>query len=178
MKNKINLIAVLLTLILSGCAPFNQPAVLQYEVRSNPAGATATIDNRISGVTPFVTNFNLTKEQANGTAPIYLGEVSVRWISGATTSRTVTTNIIHGHSQYTLFDRPNAPGLETDANYAVQQQNLALQQQQIRANAAIQYLQIQQQQQMITNQNRPVYTTCSDVWNAFANRMDRHCVTN
>ncbi len=144
MQKRVITIAVFLAVFLSGCAI----PVAQLEVRSNPAGATATIDNGISGVTPFFANFKLTKEQENGTAPIYIGNITTRWFSGATASTNVNINISAGREQSVLINRPSAPGLETDVNYAVQQQELAAQEKQRQHEAKMQQMERLQQQQL------------------------------
>jgi hypothetical protein len=138
--------------LLSGCA--TQP--FAWTVNTNPQGATVSNANGQSGVSPVTFNYALTPRQISGQDNIYLGEVTATWVSGVTTKQTVSTTIAPGWHQQTTIQRPNAPNLDLDVQFAMNQQNVAQQ----RLQNTI-YL------QQVLQQGAPKTTTCGVVFGKY-----------
>ena len=168
------LIAVCM-LVISGCA-----TNLQVTYLSDPPGATLYENGRAVGTAPRTLVYSVSKEdKARGY--MSLTGITARWVSGASASiSSLTANLSQGLRQSYSFQRPDVPGSDVDANYALQLQRNAILEEQAAAQrsqaAAAAYAnmlrqqQIQQQRQQQTlmprNCNSYVYgnqiqTTCN-----------------
>ena len=103
----------LVLLLLTGCA-----SGLQMTYESHPPGATLTESGKVMGQTPVTLNYNPPETFMNGGC-VALKEVTARWISGASVATTVTACKSTGMSQRFVLQHPG-PGMDVDANYALQ----------------------------------------------------------
>jgi hypothetical protein len=111
---KIPLAAILSILILSGCATQVQQRQIRATIDSYPAGAILTVlgPNGPSGPAPQTWTWNLKPGSPTGTIP-----VMARWVSGATATQTVTIGA--GQDMAVSIQRPSAPGLDADVQWAI-----------------------------------------------------------
>lgn len=109
-------------LFLVGCAT-NDLTMTYY---SDPPGATITgADGRSFGRTPVSLTYPL-PEQQRRQGTFRMQGVKAQWVSGATQSYSyIDAPLSYGLNQTFTFKRPpNAPGLSTDMNYALELEKL------------------------------------------------------
>lgn len=104
-----------LFLLLSACA-----SKLTIDYRSDPPGANIYLGGKLWGYSPVRLNFEPTQEFKEGGC-MFIKEVSAVWASGAKVGYP-STRACHslGYNQTFLFTRPDVPGREIDANFALQ----------------------------------------------------------
>jgi len=111
---------------LAGCVT-TRP-VLNMTYHSDPEGATLYEGAQLRGHTPATLNYLGGEARFRQNQCVLLNPMQVRWASGAVSS---VSNLqmcpAMGWAQQYLFVRPNVPGAEFDANFALQQQGNAIQ---------------------------------------------------
>ena len=109
-------VLVITSVALSGCA---KQLTVMYQ--SDPAGAGIYQGGNLVGRTPLSLTYQVTEEEQQKGSKT-LQSLSARWVSGATViSGPIATNFNqHGYSQVYTFTRPDAPGLDQDVNFAIQ----------------------------------------------------------
>lgn len=137
--------AGLVAVALGGCAQ------LKVTYSSDPPGATLYENGRPLGYTPYTLNYGSSPiESFKRGQCVALTGTSVKWASGAEASATnLTVCPTQGLSQSYIFIRPDVPGREIDAQFALQLE-------QGRQSAALIYQQnlIQQQRNAILERQR------------------------
>ena len=101
---------------VSGCATplaSNQARATLY---SNPPGATISSGNMVYGATPQTLTFTSTDRSNSFKSSL----ITATWISGAKTS--TYFNLAAGQSGIFTFQRPSAPNLDADVQWAMQLQ--------------------------------------------------------
>ncbi|MGB8078553.1 MAG: hypothetical protein WCF09_11825 [Gallionella sp.] len=121
-----------LVILLNACASMYASQQLAVTFVSDPIGATIYSGNQARGYAPIVLNYEPTQDFLNGGCML-LAQAEAVWASGA---RLNYPNIrackAMGLSQTFTFSRPDVPGREVDANFALQLQYNRNQQQQQR----------------------------------------------
>ena len=135
MKN-LHLAAIALLLpMLSGCAPSAYPLAFD----SNPQGATVICDGASGlgagnkGYTPTVVWLDKSKMKNNPYSPIDLNKCSANWASGVKANYKGEGPVgwlqeIFPNGSVRAVDRPKAPGLAQDNQFASQVQRMRMQQ--------------------------------------------------
>lgn len=114
--------------LLGGCATAPPPLHVTYE--SDPPGATLYQNGQPLGTTPRTLQYSTDQAFRNGGCK-QLSGTEVKWASGVTASLpSLNACSSGGYRQKFVYVRPDAPGREIDANYALQ-----LQRNQIMQNA-------------------------------------------
>lgn len=138
-------------LLIAGCAS-NRVSVIYY---SDPSGAALYCDDKVMGYTPFKVIYPLPPELKNER---YVKTLSTKvvWASGASTSVDFLTldRDINSDFQFTFY-RPDVPGREIDANFALQLERNRILEQQAQAQRNQAFWQMYNAMQ---NQNRQSYT--------------------
>ncbi len=113
-------------LLIGGCAT-TQVRVTYY---SDPLGATLYNGQKAVGYTPFTLVYNIDPAAQNATSLKVPGTKAV-WASGVSSSIAfLTLDRTKGSRFHFNFVRPNVPGRQIDANFALQlERNKILQQQ-------------------------------------------------
>jgi hypothetical protein len=139
-------LALFLAPLVSGCA--NNLAVTYY---SDPPGAVLYAGERRVGYTPQVLYYQVTEDDMKKGTKSLQG-TRVVWTSGATASiPNLNANIVNnGKNHSYTFLRPNVPGRETDAKFALELDKVKIMQQ--TADAA---------SQAAANSNVDLGTTCT-----------------
>jgi hypothetical protein len=120
------------------CALVTLPSIAVADVTvtfwTAPAGATLVADGRTWGTTPFALKYKIPRRW-NACITV---RAQARWISGAE-SLDVPISICPNQSknQQVKLERPTAPGLDVDAQYGAQMEQLALMQQQLALQRSI-----------------------------------------
>lgn len=107
--------------ILGGCATPLKPNETGVTIVSFPRGATISAQN-CNGIGTVDCIYTLPAGQHSGVSP----PVTVRWVSGATASATLT--LVAGTRTTYTIRRPNVPGADADIQWAIHldQQDAAL----------------------------------------------------
>ncbi len=145
-------------IILSGCA-----SKYGVEFSSNPSGASLVCDGENWGYTPMWLYYD---ESVKEQSTINVSSCGAYWISGAKTSYPSNLKIFPEGGTTITVQRPNVPGYEKDAQFALQVQSMKYQQRQAQAaesaasSAAYQNIQntnrnyqLQQQNNQLNNIN-------------------------
>ncbi len=121
---------------LAGCTPMVRVTYL-----SDPPGATVYAGGQPLGPTPFTAAIPADKAyEAGGCMP--LGDASVRWVSGAQAALTgLAACAAAGPNLQFMFVRPDVPGRDKDAMFALELERNAL----LRAQAEAQQRQAEAQ---------------------------------
>lgn len=171
-----NLYALLFFVILlpAGCAT-NKVAVTYY---SDPPGATFYEWGVAVGYTPF-TRIIKPPDRPEGTPGKLVVSANVIWASGARTNIKYLTFDLSGGSQfYFTFVRPDIPGREIDANFAIQLERNRLLQEQVKAQQAQVYWQMYN---TMLNQYRQSYippTPTSKSFNCTSRQVGNYIYTD
>lgn len=125
------IVLTLFSIALAGCAG------LQVDYVSDPPGATLYEGGKVLGVTPTRITYQPSKDFTAGGC-MDLNGTAVKWASGATAEIThLNVCKAQGTQQHYVFSRPDVPGRDIDANFALQlQRNGILQSQANAANTA------------------------------------------
>ena len=115
-----SLLIGIITALLTGCAT-NQMAVTYY---SDPPGATVMRPDGTSlGRAPITLNYQLTEQDKKQKLKKVQG-LMAQWPSGAKIGYSSINAYVSG-STFTFKRPPDAPGLSTDMNYALELEKLA-----------------------------------------------------
>lgn len=162
-------------LLLTGCAT-NRVSVTYY---SDPPGATLYEGQRAVGYTPFTLMYNILPEARNAQSLKVQG-VKVVWASGVSTS--VDHLILDrgkGSNFHFTFSRPDVPGRELDANFALQLERNRILQQQAQAQQGQAFWQMYNS---MLNQYRqtyvPTYTPTSKSFNCTSRQVGSYVYTD
>jgi hypothetical protein len=157
MKSIHRLLAFFAAMGLLGCA---SPLNITYY--SNPSGAALYQGSQMFGYCPITLQYTVTRDDKSQGSKL-LQETTACWVSGAVCgSGTIRADLRqYGRNQQFTFTRPvDAPGLDMDVNFAIEQQRNAILQRQAQAQEiAAQYqllgmLNQQTYQQQQLNQQR------------------------
>ena len=139
---------------------------LNVTVASDPAGATLFANNssQLMGYTPFTLKYELPKGFFKQGQCTTVQGLMVRWASGAEAAISwLSVCPQNGKRQQFVFVRPDVPGREVDAGFALRLEELALARESARANRARRIAEIWRQyaaqQQAIADRYRAV--TCT-----------------
>lgn len=106
--------ALLLVLILAGCATSLQPNQAKIEFHSNPPGATISTGKGSVGYAPVTLVWTLNE----GRVAAVSEPITATWVSGATS--TITINLTAGQAGVYTFNRPQGvAGLDSDIQWAI-----------------------------------------------------------
>jgi len=106
--------ALLIVLILAGCATPLQSNQAKIQFYSNPSGATFSTGSGSFGGSPATLVWTLN----NGQATAVSEPITATWVSGATS--TITINLTAGQAGVYTFNRPQGvAGLESDIQWAI-----------------------------------------------------------
>jgi hypothetical protein len=110
--------------LLTGCA-----SQLRITYDSDPRGATLYQNGQPFGTTPVTLNYQADQTFRNGGCMALRG-TEVKWASGASASiSSLTACSSTGYQQLFTFMRPDVPGRDIDANFALQLQRNRIMQQ-------------------------------------------------
>lgn len=126
----INRFAILaLCAMLGACA-----SSLEVTYQSDPPGAALYQAGQMRGYTPYTLQYQVSDDDRRRGTKLLQG-TSVRWASGASANvPNLTANLIQfGLSQQFTFQRSDVPGRETDMQFALELQKLAIMRQQAQA---------------------------------------------
>ena len=135
--------AIALLALLTGCA-----TGIRVDYGSDPIGATVYEDGRSLGTTPMSVRYEPDETFKRGGCMRTKGTSAV-WASGARAQISyLELCASRGMVQNYVYGRPDVPGREIDANFALQLQRNAIMRQQANSAATANYL-------MLLNANRP-----------------------
>lgn len=139
-------------LLLAGCSS-------NYMVTfdSNPRGATLLCSGTNWGYTPINLYYD---ESVKKQSTINVSSCSAHWVSGATASYPSNLTIFPQGATTITLPRPNVEGYATDANFALQVQNLQYQKRQAEAAESAAYSAAAAASAAETSNNKR--TTCID----------------
>lgn len=107
-------------ILLGGCATAPAPLLVTYE--SDPPGATLYQNGQPVGITPRTLQYPTDETFRSGGCKQLPG-TQVKWASGASsTSTSFSVCAAGGRWQKFIHVRPDVPGREIDANYALELQ--------------------------------------------------------
>ena len=148
MKNlKYGLYLFVTGLLLNGCSN-------KYEVTfdSNPRGATLICNGKNWGYTPKTLYFD---EDVRNYSAIDVSRCSANWVSGYSQNYSTSMKIFPNAGTVTTVNRPTGEGYSVDAQFALQVEQMNLQQSQV----SILQQQLQEQKNLNNNpyNNNPYY---------------------
>ena len=168
---------VVVALLLGGCS-----TGLKLQVQSNPPGASVYQAGQLVGQTPVNLTYTDPKylERFKAGQCVQTMPLTIVWVSGAKQESAVNLCPNIGWSQVYTANRGYGPGMDVDANYALQLQRNSIMQQQASQQAYQTYLQQQQlntqqqqlQQQQMQNLYRPSVNCTS---RAYGNTVNTNC---
>ena len=129
MHSLARLVVLVASVMLGACA-----SNLKVTYQSDPPGAALYQGGQLMGYTPYTLQYQVTDDDRKRGTKLLQG-TSVKWASGASANvPSLTANINQfGFSQQFTFQRPDIPGRETDMQFALELQKLAIMRQQAQA---------------------------------------------
>jgi hypothetical protein len=147
-------------LLLAGCA-----TGVRVTYHSDPPGATLYQDGQPIGKTPTTLTYQATPAFKSGGCQQLRGTL-VRWVSGAEASiSSLNVCASTGWGQQYTFTRPSVPGLDVDANFALQLQRNAILRDQANSAATANLLQAIQPPAPAYSPRRPIDCTSRRIGN-------------
>jgi len=135
------LLAIIASVVLTGCGASMYPITLA----SNPQGAAVVCNGQDLGYTPTTGYFDKEElKKANQTAYDFFGNCSANWVSGAKANfaddrdKSITMPQLIQHFSGSLtktVQRPKTPGLDKDTQFALQVQQMKMQEAAMRQQA-------------------------------------------
>ena len=140
MRSCLRRLTLLLCLVLGACT-----STLKVTYQSDPPGASLFQNGQLMGYTPYTLQYQLSDDDRRQGVKLLQG-TSVKWASGASANvPNLTANLTQfGLTQHFTFQRPDVPGRETDMQFALELQKLAIMRQQAQAQSLQAQAQAQQ----------------------------------
>ena len=131
MSSILRRVTLLLCVMLGACA-----SNLKVTYQSDPPGASLYQGGQLMGYTPYTLQYQVSDQDRSRGSKLLQG-TSVKWASGASANvPNLTANLTQfGFSQQFTFQRPDLPGRETDMQFALELQKLAIMRQQAQAQS-------------------------------------------